>query len=112
MEKPAARTAAEQRRIQSRIDASDRTKGKKPDDHQPMQAGARRYPELPFPKQHQRKPGHEYKLDPDPFTTRRTILVRRSSRTRLRSSPAATAALVEASPCYMRAKAPMFQSSI
>src|ERR1043166_7465307 len=67
MEKPAARTTAEQRRIQSRIDASDRTKGKKPDGDRPMQAGGPRYPELPFPKQHQRKPGHEYKLDPEPL---------------------------------------------
>jgi hypothetical protein len=32
-----------------------------------MRAGARRYPELPFPKQHQPKPGHEYKLDPEPL---------------------------------------------
>ena len=32
-----------------------------------MQAGARRYPEPPFPKQHQPKPGHEAKLDPPPM---------------------------------------------
>jgi NAD(P)-dependent dehydrogenase (short-subunit alcohol dehydrogenase family) len=32
-----------------------------------MQAGARRYPEPPFPKQHQTKPGYEYKLDPEPL---------------------------------------------
>ena len=32
-----------------------------------MQAGARHYPEPPFPKQHQAKPGHEFKLDPQPF---------------------------------------------
>jgi NAD(P)-dependent dehydrogenase (short-subunit alcohol dehydrogenase family) len=67
MEKSAARTAAEQRRIKSKIDTSDRAQAKKPDDERPMQAGARRYPELPFPKQHQRKPGQEYKLDPEPL---------------------------------------------
>jgi NAD(P)-dependent dehydrogenase (short-subunit alcohol dehydrogenase family) len=32
----------------------------------PVQAGARRQPENPLPKQHQRKPGHEHKLDPQP----------------------------------------------
>ncbi len=32
-----------------------------------MQAGARLYPEPPFPKQHQPKPGHEHKLDPAPL---------------------------------------------
>jgi NAD(P)-dependent dehydrogenase (short-subunit alcohol dehydrogenase family) len=31
-----------------------------------MQAGARRYPEPPFPKQHQAKPGEEAKLNPPP----------------------------------------------
>lgn len=32
-----------------------------------MQAGARRYPEPPFPKQHLAKPGHESALDPAPL---------------------------------------------
>jgi NAD(P)-dependent dehydrogenase (short-subunit alcohol dehydrogenase family) len=32
-----------------------------------MQAGARRYPEPPFPKQHQAKPGLERELDPKPM---------------------------------------------
>jgi NAD(P)-dependent dehydrogenase (short-subunit alcohol dehydrogenase family) len=32
-----------------------------------MQAGARLYPEPPFPKQHQAKPGHEHRLDPAPL---------------------------------------------
>lgn len=67
MEKSASRTAAQQRRIQDRIDESDRAQSKKPKHEQPMQAGARAYPELPFPKQHQRKPGQEYKLDPAPL---------------------------------------------
>src|SRR5437899_187783 len=69
MEKSGTRTGAQQRRIQSRIDESDRAQAKnqKSDDERPMQAGARRYPELPFPKQHQPKPGREYKLDPEPL---------------------------------------------
>ena len=32
-----------------------------------MQAGARRYPEPPFPKQHIAKPGKEAVLDPQPL---------------------------------------------
>lgn len=32
-----------------------------------MQVGGRRYPEPPFPKQHQPKPGHEARLDPAPM---------------------------------------------
>lgn len=32
-----------------------------------MQAGARLYPEPPFPEQHQKKPGNEYELDPEPL---------------------------------------------
>jgi len=32
-----------------------------------MQAGVRRYPEPPFPKQHQAKPGEEHRLSPSPM---------------------------------------------
>src|SRR5437762_620207 len=32
-----------------------------------MQAGARKYPEPPFPKQHLAKPGEEARLDPTPM---------------------------------------------
>lgn len=32
-----------------------------------VQAGARAYPEPPFPEQHQAKPGEEYRLDPAPM---------------------------------------------
>ena len=32
-----------------------------------MQAGARKYPEPPFPKQHIAKPGKEAVLDPQPL---------------------------------------------
>ncbi len=66
MAKSGSRTAARQRRIQAKIDKSDAAQAKKPKDDKPMQAGARPYPELPFPKQHQRKPGQEYKLVPEP----------------------------------------------
>jgi len=59
------KTVSRHRAIQQDIEESD--------EHHPkrkvkgaMQAGARDYPELPFPKQHQPKPGAEYKLDPEP----------------------------------------------
>jgi NAD(P)-dependent dehydrogenase (short-subunit alcohol dehydrogenase family) len=59
-------TAEKQRKIQKRIDRKDagqrQAKG-----NGAMQAGARRYPELPFPKQHQSKPGSEARLDPAPM---------------------------------------------
>jgi NAD(P)-dependent dehydrogenase (short-subunit alcohol dehydrogenase family) len=56
-----------QQHVQREVAESDRAhKGKeKPDGA--MQAGARLYPEPPFPKQHQAKPGHEYRLDPAPL---------------------------------------------
>jgi NAD(P)-dependent dehydrogenase (short-subunit alcohol dehydrogenase family) len=61
------RTAEDQRKIQDRIEQSDRQQTSKGGDKKAMQAGARRYPELPFPKQHQPKPGEEVKLDPAPM---------------------------------------------
>ena len=65
---PARETAARQRKIQSAADAREARKGtgkaRKPG---AMQAGARRYPELPFPRQHLRKPGSERQLDPAPM---------------------------------------------
>jgi len=71
-------TAHEQRRIQDKIERSDQqqatSKGKEKEQDKPMQAGARRYPELPFPKQHQRKPGEEVKLDPAPMYDARYYL--------------------------------------
>lgn len=59
-------TAKRQRKIQSGIDRKDRAGGKAKTTGA-MQAGARRYPELPFPKQHLRKPGREAQLDPAPL---------------------------------------------
>src|SRR5919106_3474486 len=62
----AAEVSKKQRDIQEGIDAADR---KSPGKEQQgaMQAGARRYPEPPFPKQHQLKPGSEARLDPAPM---------------------------------------------
>src|SRR5215207_7604116 len=54
-----------QRTIQRKIDADDRTKPKK--SNGAMQAGARRYPEPPFPKQHHLKPGNESAIEPAPL---------------------------------------------
>ncbi len=55
-----------QQDIQREVKAADSGGGGKKEDGA-MQAGARRYPEPPFPPQHQAKPGHEYKLDPAPL---------------------------------------------
>ena len=63
--------AAKQRGIQAGADrrnAASKT-AKKPAKQakkKPVQAGPRKQPETPFPKQRQRKPGHEHKLDPQP----------------------------------------------
>ena len=55
-----------QRRIQNEVAANEaKSAGGKL--AAAMQAGARLYPEPPFPKQHQPKPGHEFKLDPQPL---------------------------------------------
>lgn len=60
----AEQIADDEREIQAKIDAKnsggDAQKGA-------VQAGARRYPEPPFPKQHQTKPGEEFRLDPAPM---------------------------------------------
>lgn len=60
----ADRIADQERKIQAGIDA----KGSGGESHDgAVQAGARTYPEPPFPKQHQKKPGEEFKLDPAPL---------------------------------------------
>jgi NAD(P)-dependent dehydrogenase (short-subunit alcohol dehydrogenase family) len=65
---PAARTAEKQRDIQDEVAEADaRDKAKKPSKPKAMHAGARMYPVPPFPRQHQPKPGAEYKLDPAPL---------------------------------------------
>lgn len=58
--------AKKQRRIQAGIDAKDRVKADG-DKKVAMQAGARKYPAPPFPKQHQTKPGQEWKVEPAPL---------------------------------------------
>ena len=64
---PAAwRTVVKQRALQKQVaQAEKHVPHEKPEGA--MQAGARRYPEPPFPKQHQPKPGHEARLDPLPM---------------------------------------------
>lgn len=64
---PAAdRIADQERRIQAEVDAKDASSGGDKDGGA-VQAGARKYPEPPFPKQHQTKPGDEAALDPAPM---------------------------------------------
>lgn len=55
-----------QRAIQKEVDAKDKAKTSEKDKGA-MQAGARSYPEPPFPEQHHPKPGHEHKIDPAPM---------------------------------------------
>ncbi|MFA7439390.1 MAG: SDR family oxidoreductase [Sphingomonadaceae bacterium] len=59
-------TSRQQREIQAQVDAADRKSGDEKSEGA-MQAGARRYPEPPFPQQHQPKPGDESTLDPSPM---------------------------------------------
>jgi NAD(P)-dependent dehydrogenase (short-subunit alcohol dehydrogenase family) len=54
-----------QRSIQRKVDADDHRKPEKT--AKAMQAGARKYPEPPFPKQHHPKPGEEWKIEPAPM---------------------------------------------
>ncbi|WP_189343916.1 MULTISPECIES: SDR family oxidoreductase [unclassified Mesorhizobium] len=61
-----AKTASRQRSVQRKVDATDRAKPKGRS-QAPMQAGARKYPVPPFPKQHHPKPGEEWALDPAPL---------------------------------------------
>jgi NAD(P)-dependent dehydrogenase (short-subunit alcohol dehydrogenase family) len=62
----AKRTARKHRDLQSEVARADReSSGGKHDGA--MQAGARKYPAPPFPKQHLPKPGKEVQLDPPPM---------------------------------------------
>ncbi|CAN7399152.1 SDR family oxidoreductase [Brevundimonas sp. LjRoot202] len=62
----AEKIADQERKIQAGIDAkADEGGGSK--DEGAVQAGARKYPEPPFPEQHQRKPGDEAALHPAPM---------------------------------------------
>ncbi|CCV08025.1 putative glutathionylspermidine synthase, with NAD(P)-binding Rossmann-fold domain [Mesorhizobium metallidurans STM 2683] len=60
------KASEKQRRVQRKVDADDRARAKpKPDGA--MQAGARTYPEPPFPRQHHPKPGEEWRIEPPPL---------------------------------------------
>jgi len=62
----AAKTARAHRTIQKQVARADKRKPvEKPSGA--MQAGARRYPEPPFPRQHLEKPGRESQLQPPPM---------------------------------------------
>ena len=60
------RIVARQRAIQKQVARADRAHPAK-ELEAPMQAGARRYPEPPLPRQHKRKPGREAELEPQPL---------------------------------------------
>ena len=62
----AEKIADQERKIQAGIDAKAGEGGGSKEEGA-VQAGARRYPEPPFPEQHQRKPGDEAALDPAPM---------------------------------------------
>jgi len=62
----AEKIADQERKIQAGIDAKAGEGGGSKGEGA-VQAGARRYPEPPFPEQHQRKPGDEAALDPAPM---------------------------------------------
>jgi len=61
----ANKTVERQQEIQDEVAAADAATPKPR--NKAIQAGARRYPEPPFPPQHQPKPGTEFKLDPPPM---------------------------------------------
>jgi NAD(P)-dependent dehydrogenase (short-subunit alcohol dehydrogenase family) len=64
----AERAADEERQIQSKVEAEERSfGGQQQEDGGAMQAGARRYPVPPLPGQHQDKPGQERGLEPKPM---------------------------------------------
>jgi NAD(P)-dependent dehydrogenase (short-subunit alcohol dehydrogenase family) len=65
--KQASATVARQRGIQSKTDARDARKPKKPPRKKAVQAGLRREPAPPLPAQHLAKPGREASLTPAPL---------------------------------------------
>jgi len=67
--KDAERATRRERAIQQNIDAKEPPSFKGDDEEEggAMQAGARRYPEPPFPEQHLKKPGLEVMADPAPM---------------------------------------------
>lgn len=63
----AERIATAERDIQKNIDAKEKSKKPNKEKSGAMQAGARRYPEPPLPKQHIAKPGKEAELELAPM---------------------------------------------
>lgn len=61
------RTVKQQRDIQKQVARADKRSGVPRESKRAMQAGARIYPQPPFPRQHQPKPGSEAKLNPAPM---------------------------------------------
>jgi NAD(P)-dependent dehydrogenase (short-subunit alcohol dehydrogenase family) len=57
---------AKQRKVQREIDTAEKRKPARKPSKKAVQAGARRQPANPFPRQHQSKPGIEAKLKPRP----------------------------------------------
>jgi hypothetical protein len=62
----AEEAGAIERAIQQQIDRKEKARKKRKKNGGAMQAGARPYPEPPFPKQHHPKPGEESHLAPTP----------------------------------------------
>ena len=61
------KTAASHRKLQREAERRrERTEATQPRKERAAQLGARKYPELPYPKQHQAKPGKETELEPRP----------------------------------------------
>jgi NAD(P)-dependent dehydrogenase (short-subunit alcohol dehydrogenase family) len=60
------RAVERQRAVQRQVARADRAHPQRKAER-PMQAGARRYPEPPLPRQHERKPGAERDIDPEPM---------------------------------------------
>ena len=61
------KTAASHRKLQREAERRrERTEATQPKKERAAQLGARKYPELPYPKQHQAKPGKETELEPRP----------------------------------------------
>lgn len=61
------KTAERQRDIQREVTADDAREASAKTGDGAIQAGARRYPQPPFPPQHKPKPGMEHSLDPAPM---------------------------------------------
>ncbi len=59
-------TRSAQRAIQRQVARADKAHPHR-ESKKAMQAGARRYPAPPLPRQHQPKPGHEFALNPAPM---------------------------------------------